>query len=185
MSKSILVIDTPEHCRDCPLLNEADECMVQDKDANLNAGDSWDKLIKGCPLNPLPEKRGSHNTEYDDGYIDGCFEGEREYDVMNALADYEDAEEWIIAISNSIVNGIRFMRVSGTVDQIKQILIDLVYNDVTEDEKEFYSGTYDISKIEEEIHNGELYALNAYNTFSYYQIDYSAQRLSKMQCHKF
>ena len=77
------------------------------------------------------------------------------------------------------------MRVSGTVDQIKQILIDLVYNDVTEDEKEFYSGTYDISKIEEEIHNGELYALNAYNTFSYYQIYYSAQRLSKMQCHKF
>lgn len=53
--------------------------MVQDKDANLNAGDSWDKLIKGCPLNPLPEKRGSHNTEYDDGYTDGCFEGEREY----------------------------------------------------------------------------------------------------------
>lgn len=105
--------------------------------------------------------------------------------ILTKLADYEDAEEWIIAISNSIVNGIRFMRVSGTVDQIKQILIDLVYNDVTEDEKEFYSGTYDISKIEEEIHNGELYALNAYNTFSYYQIDYSAQRLSKMQCHKF
>jgi len=50
MSKSILVIDTP-------LLNEADECMVQDKDANLNAGDSWDKLIKGCPLNPLPEEK--------------------------------------------------------------------------------------------------------------------------------
>lgn len=24
MSKSILVIDTPEHCSDCPLLNEAD-----------------------------------------------------------------------------------------------------------------------------------------------------------------
>lgn len=23
MSKSILVIDTPEHCSDCPLLNEA------------------------------------------------------------------------------------------------------------------------------------------------------------------
>lgn len=57
MSKSILVIDTPEHCSDCPLLNEADECMVQDKDANLNAGDSWDKLIKGCPLNPLSEEK--------------------------------------------------------------------------------------------------------------------------------
>ena len=110
--------------------------------------------------------------------------------LHKAMVKYEHKnetiiEEWIIAISYSIVNGIRFMRVSGTVDQIKQILIDLIYNDVTEDEKEFYSGTYDISKIEEEIHNGELYVLNAYNTFSYYQIDYSAQRLSKMQCHKF
>lgn len=57
MSKSVLVIDTPEHCRHCPLLNEADECMVQDKDANLNAGDSWDKLIKGCPLRELPSKK--------------------------------------------------------------------------------------------------------------------------------
>ena len=56
MSKSVLVIDTPEHCIHCPLLNGEDECMVQDKDANLNAGDSWDKLIKGCPLKPLPEK---------------------------------------------------------------------------------------------------------------------------------
>lgn len=26
-------------------------------------------------------------------FPDVCFEGEREYDVMNALADYEDAEE--------------------------------------------------------------------------------------------
>lgn len=57
MSKSVLVIDTPEHCIHCPLLNGEDECMVQDKDANLNAGDSWDKLIKGCPLKPLPEKK--------------------------------------------------------------------------------------------------------------------------------
>lgn len=26
-------------------------------------------------------------------FLDTCFEGEREYDVMNALADYEDLEE--------------------------------------------------------------------------------------------
>nr|DAG30532.1 MAG TPA: hypothetical protein [Caudoviricetes sp.] len=56
MSKSVLVIDTPENCIHCPLLNSADECTVQDDDANFNAGDSWNELMKGCPLKPLPEK---------------------------------------------------------------------------------------------------------------------------------
>ena len=56
MSKSALVIDTPENCIHCPLLNSADECTVQDDDANFNAGDSWDELMKGSPLKPLPKK---------------------------------------------------------------------------------------------------------------------------------
>lgn len=37
-------------------IHSADECTVQDDDANFNAGDSWDELMKGCPLKPLPEK---------------------------------------------------------------------------------------------------------------------------------
>ncbi len=57
MSKSVLVIDTPEKCICCPLLNGADECTAQDDDANFKAGDSWDELMKGCPLKPLPEKK--------------------------------------------------------------------------------------------------------------------------------
>ena len=56
MSKSVLVIDTPEKCICCPLLNGADECTAQDDDANFKAGDSWDELMKGCPLKPLPER---------------------------------------------------------------------------------------------------------------------------------
>lgn len=40
----------------CPLLNDADECTVQDANANFNASYSWDELMKGCPLKPLPEK---------------------------------------------------------------------------------------------------------------------------------
>jgi hypothetical protein len=75
MSKSVLVIDTPENCIRCPLLNDADECTVQDDNANFNAGYSWDELMKGCPLKPLPEKmiipRGARNTdslEYAFGY---------------------------------------------------------------------------------------------------------------------
>ncbi len=57
MNKSVLVINTPDKCIHCPLLNSADECTVQDDDANFNAGDSWDELMKGCPLKPLPEKK--------------------------------------------------------------------------------------------------------------------------------
>ncbi len=67
MSKSMLVIDTPEKCIRCPLLNGADECIAQDDDANFNAGDSWDELMKGCPLKPLPEKMkvtGIYNYVY-------------------------------------------------------------------------------------------------------------------------
>lgn len=65
MSKSVLVIDTPENCIRCPLLNSEDECTVQDD--NANNVDSWDELMKGCPLKPLPEKMkatGLYNCEY-------------------------------------------------------------------------------------------------------------------------
>ena len=73
MSKSLLVINTPKHCSECPLLNGSDECTVQDDDANFNAGYSWDELMKGCPLKPLPEKNITENdmTDYQCGMVDG------------------------------------------------------------------------------------------------------------------
>ena len=72
MSKSVLVIDTPDKCIHCPLLNGADECILQDDDANLKAGDSWDGLMKGCPLKPLPEKSTIENdmTNYQRGLLE-------------------------------------------------------------------------------------------------------------------
>lgn len=73
MSKSVLVINTPDKCIHCPLLNGADECIVQDDDANFNAGDSWDDLMKGCPLRELPEENRENHypDEWEDGYADG------------------------------------------------------------------------------------------------------------------
>lgn len=44
--------DMPGKCSECPFLNGADECIVQDEDANFNA-DSWDALKSGCPLEVL------------------------------------------------------------------------------------------------------------------------------------
>lgn len=55
MSKSVLVIDTPKNCMECPLLTGSDECIMQDDDANFNA-DSFTRLQERCPLKKIPEK---------------------------------------------------------------------------------------------------------------------------------
>lgn len=72
MSKSVLVIDTPESCAQCPLLNGSDECVMQDEDTNFNA-DSFDDLMHRCPLKPLPERHIAPKTAtgYEIGYEDG------------------------------------------------------------------------------------------------------------------
>lgn len=59
--KSVLVIDTPESCAQCPLLNGSDECVMQDASANFNA-DSFDDLMHKCPLKSLPEKVGMKDS---------------------------------------------------------------------------------------------------------------------------
>lgn len=56
MSKSILIIDTPENCTACPLLNGSDECTMQDPDANFKA-DTFTELAESCPLKKIPEKK--------------------------------------------------------------------------------------------------------------------------------
>ena len=55
MSKLALVIDSPEDCMQCPMFNGADECVMQDDDANFEA-DTLDELRKGCPLRALPKR---------------------------------------------------------------------------------------------------------------------------------
>lgn len=72
MSKSVLVIDTPENCMQCPLFDGADECIMQDDNTNFNA-DTIDELMQTCPLMDLPEKdMGTYpvNT-VDAGYAEG------------------------------------------------------------------------------------------------------------------
>lgn len=68
MSKSVLVIDTPENCLDCQLCYELDEgveayCSISDDDKDANIMKKIDceyGYCQGkpdwCPLKPLPEK---------------------------------------------------------------------------------------------------------------------------------
>lgn len=54
--KALFVMDMPEKCLECQMLNGSDECILQSEDQNFDA-DTWDDLMNGCPLKPMPEKR--------------------------------------------------------------------------------------------------------------------------------
>ena len=71
MSKSVLIIDTPESCRSCYLrwftLN-LQYCRGKLKDIkDVSTKPDW------CPLKPLPEKSTAENdmTDYQCGMVDG------------------------------------------------------------------------------------------------------------------
>lgn len=87
MSKSVLVIDTPENCYDCPFGTEycgnleyegcceLADCL--DYDVILMTEEHYDCESKSrpewCPLKPLPEKSTIENdmTDYQCGMVDG------------------------------------------------------------------------------------------------------------------
>lgn len=87
MNKSVLVIDTPENCYDCPFGTEycsdseyegcceLAECL--DSDMRLITEEHYDYESESrpdwCPLKPLPEKNTTENdmTDYQCGMVDG------------------------------------------------------------------------------------------------------------------
>lgn len=91
--------------------------------------------------------------------------------------------KWIIAIGNTEADGVRMLYAIGSVDQMKRALVELALEDKGNDEESFNYGTEDISEITETIdaNINEVTELNAYNVFSDYHIDYTAQRLDSMQ----
>lgn len=87
MSKSVLVINTPENCYDCPFGSayyngieyvaycELADCL--DYDEFLTTEEHYDRESKSrpewCPLMDLPEKSTAENdmTDYQCGMVDG------------------------------------------------------------------------------------------------------------------
>lgn len=71
MSKSVLIIDTPESCRSCYLRGftlNLQYCRGKLKDIkDVSTKPDW------CPLKPLPEKSTTENdmTDYQCGMVDG------------------------------------------------------------------------------------------------------------------
>lgn len=77
MSKSVLVIDTPERCIDCEIGQNMSNCMetcIRCPIAGKCALDEEAESIPDwCPLKPLPEKSTIENdmTDYQCGMVDG------------------------------------------------------------------------------------------------------------------
>lgn len=67
MSKSILVIDTPETCGQCPCSLEVstDCCGVNGKDVNFHKKPDW------CPLKEAPQKLAEENRWFSKDYAVG------------------------------------------------------------------------------------------------------------------
>ena len=91
--------------------------------------------------------------------------------------------KWIIAIGNTEADGVRMLYAIGNVDQIKRALVELALEDRGNDEESFSYGTDDVSDVVETVdgETNEVTELNAYDVFSDYHIDYTAQRLDFMQ----
>lgn len=85
MSKSVLVIDTPENCSDCQFCYELDEgieacCSISDDDKDASLMKKIDceygycqSKPDWCPLKPLPEEdhEDHYPDEWEDGYANG------------------------------------------------------------------------------------------------------------------
>ena len=103
MSKSALVIDTPENCYDCPFgisycgeleyegLCELASCL--DYDVFLMTEEHYDCESKSrpdwCPLKPLPEKSTTENDMAD--YQCGMVDGRNQY--IDEIAGGEDSDD--------------------------------------------------------------------------------------------
>lgn len=74
MSKSIVILETPNRCFDCPCYKgyiRHDECEILEKE--LTDENLWHQRPDWCPMFSIPKKRKSSYDwdEYEDGWDDG------------------------------------------------------------------------------------------------------------------
>lgn len=51
--KGYILIDIPDTCFECPMMNGSDECILQDEDTNAFYHDSYSGLQTGCPIHEI------------------------------------------------------------------------------------------------------------------------------------
>lgn len=85
--------------------------------------------------------------------------------------------KWIIGISNSAADGIDFEIISGSSDQLKRRLLQLVLRDKSATEEGWDFGTSSIEEIDTVTEGEEYYAYGCYYSF---HIDYTGRLLTSI-----
>lgn len=87
------------------------------------------------------------------------------------MSNMDDRTDWIIAISNSAIDGVEIYRFRGTDDEVKEKLLKLLNQDKKNDEDAFDLGTDSVDNID-----ATSTEYNAFSIYSDYHIEYTAKR---------
>lgn len=88
--------------------------------------------------------------------------------------------QWIIGICCSENDGVKLYKYTGTVKKMKKRLLRLIKEDKKSDKKNWESGSETVAELSDES-NGEETCFCGYGSYSYYHIDYMAERVSNIE----
>mgnify|MGYP007106870995 FL=1 len=92
-------------------------------------------------------------------------------------------ELWIIGIANSESERVVIQQVLGTVDEVKNHLVNLIKEDRKNDEENYDLGSDDVDDIEEYYvdndDSNKIYQLEGFATYHEYHINYTATLASE------
>lgn len=92
-------------------------------------------------------------------------------------------ELWIIGIANSESERVVIQQVLGTVDEVKNHLVNLIKEDRKNDEENYDFGSDDVDDIEEYYvdndDSNKIYQLEGFATYLEYHINYTATLASE------
>lgn len=88
--------------------------------------------------------------------------------------------QWIIGICCSENDGVKLYKYTGTVKKMKKRLLRLIKEDKKNDKENWESGSETVAELSDES-NGEETCFCGYGSYSYYHIDYMAERVSNIE----
>lgn len=88
--------------------------------------------------------------------------------------------DWIIGVCCSMADGIKFYKYTGTAEEIKEHLVQLVKIDKKNDKNEWSSGSETIAEILDES-NGKESCFYGYGSYMSYHIEYMAEKVASLE----
>lgn len=74
MNKSILIINTPDNCYDCPLMYDNYSCIITGSLFFKGDFDPCKDILQNCPLKKIPEKYEIDKSKCSDSFYEFEFE---------------------------------------------------------------------------------------------------------------